>query len=132
MRLIRWSSASTWRRLLLMAHTFRTEYINERLGDGFLDATTLMEFLIERGVPQRTAHEVIGRLVGLCERRGLRQLDDLSDAELLVAHPKLGSEARSVLGVENAVKAFRSSGSTAPHEVKKQVESWERELLERQ
>ena len=112
--------------------TFRTEYINERLGDGFLDATTLMEFLIERGVPQRTAHEVIGRLVGLCERRGLRQLGDLSDAELLAAHPKLGPEARAVLGVENAVKAFRSSGSTAPQEVKKQVDAWERELSERQ
>ena len=53
-----------------------------------------MEFLIERGVPQRTAHEVIGRLVGLCERRGLKRLSDLSDAELIEAHPKLDSKAR--------------------------------------
>ena len=80
----------------------RADRIAERLDEGFLDATTLMEYLIERGVPQRTAHEVIGRLVGLCERRGLKRLADLSDAELAEADPRLGPEVRGVLGVENA------------------------------
>jgi argininosuccinate lyase len=111
--------------------SFRANHIAESLGEGFLDATTLMEFLIERGVPQRTAHEVIGRLVSSCERRGLKQLSDLSDAELIAAHPKLGSRARMVLGVENAVNAFRSSGSTAPAEVKKQVGEWKRKFAGR-
>ena len=45
-----------------------------------------MEFLIERKVPQRTAHEVIGRLVSLCERQGLTKLADLSDVELAEGH----------------------------------------------
>ena len=111
--------------------SFRTQRIAESLEKGFLDATTLMEFLIERGVPQRTAHEVIGMLVNSCEQRGLKQLSDLSDADLIGAHPKLDSKARMVLGVENAVKAFRSSGSTAPKEVKKHVEEWKRKLAER-
>jgi argininosuccinate lyase len=107
---------------------FRADRIAERLDEGFLDATTLMEYLIERGVPQRTAHEVIGRLVGLCERRGLKRLADLSDAELAEADPRLGPEVRGVLGVENAVKAFRSYGSTAPAEVEKQLERWRVQL----
>ncbi len=111
--------------------SFRVNQITGRLDEGFLDATTLMEFLIERDVPQRTAHEVIGGLVGLCERRGLKRLADLSDAELIQAHPKLGSGARAVLGVENAINAFRSNGSTAPAEVKKQVEEWKQKLAER-
>ena len=110
--------------------TLRAEKIAERLDEGFLDATTLMESLIQQGVPQRTAHEVIGRLVGLCERRGLKRLADLSDAELAEAHPKLGPEARKVLGVENAIKAFRSYGSTAPAEVEKQLTQWEQRLAE--
>ena len=50
--------------------SFRDHRITGSLDEGFLDATTLMEFLIERGVPQRTAHEVIGRLVSSCEQRG--------------------------------------------------------------
>jgi len=108
--------------------TLRTDRIAECLDEGFLDATTLMEFLIQHNVPQRTAHEVIGQLVGLCERRGLKCLADLSDAELADAHPQLGPKVRSVLGVENAIKAFRSYGSTAPPEVEKQLGVWKSRL----
>jgi argininosuccinate lyase len=107
---------------------FRDSRIAERLDEGFLDATTLMEYLIARDVPQRTAHEVIGRLVGLCERRGLKRLADLPDAELAEADPRLGPEVRGVLGVANAVRAFRSYGSTAPGEVERQLERWRARL----
>jgi argininosuccinate lyase len=106
----------------------RTERIAEQIDEGFLDATTLMEFLIQRNVPQRTAHQVIGRLVSQCERRGLKRLADLSDTDLAEAHPYLDAEARNVLGVENAIRAFRSYGSTAPLEIAKQLELWESRL----
>ncbi len=106
----------------------RTDQIAARLDQGFLDATTLMEYLIERGTPQRTAHEVIGKLVSLCERRNLVRLADLTDADLEEAHPALGPGVRSILGVENAVKAFRSWGSTAPAEVEARLSEWEQRL----
>ncbi|HEX8201758.1 MAG TPA: argininosuccinate lyase, partial [Isosphaeraceae bacterium] len=48
--------------------TLRADRIAARLEEGFLDATTLMEYLIKKGIPQRTGHEIVGRLVGLCER----------------------------------------------------------------
>lgn len=102
----------------------REDRIAERLDEGFLDATTLMEHLIARGIPQRTAHEVIGRLVGLCERRGLKRLADLADAELAEADPRLGPEVRDLLGVANAIRVFRSYGSTAPAQVEAQLDKW--------
>jgi argininosuccinate lyase len=108
--------------------SLRADRIGERLDEGFLDATTLMEYLIQQGVPQRTAHEVIGRLVALCESRGLSSLGDLSDEDLLDAHSALGPTARKLLGVANAVSAFRSHGSTAPEEVERQLERWKRLL----
>src|SRR5262249_51961183 len=46
---------------------FRADVIAARLEDGFLDATTLMEFCISQGVPMRAAHEAVGKLVRLCE-----------------------------------------------------------------
>ncbi len=109
--------------------TFRTDRIRERLNDGFLDATTLMEFLIARQVPQRTAHEVIGQLVQLCDHRGLKNIAELTDAELQEVHPQLGPQARDWLGVENAINTFRSYGSTAPAEVEKQLDRWEKKLV---
>ncbi len=42
--------------------------IAQRLDAGHLDATTFMEYLIRLGVPQRTAHHMVGSLV----RRGSR------------------------------------------------------------
>jgi argininosuccinate lyase len=108
--------------------TLRADRIAERLDEGFLDATTLMEYLIRQGVPQRTAHEVIGHLVGLCEQRGLRRLVDLPDDVFAKAHSRLGPGVKDVLGVANAVKAFRSHGSTAPDQVDKQLDAWKTRL----
>src|SRR5438093_10203806 len=51
---------------------FRRDVIESRLEDGFLDATTLMEALIGRGVPMRSAHEAVGRLVRQCEEKRCR------------------------------------------------------------
>jgi argininosuccinate lyase len=67
-------------------------------------------------------------LVGLCERKGLKRLADLSDADLTEASPKLGPEAKDLLGVEKAVAAFKSYGSTAPAEVAKQLGRWKTKL----
>jgi len=108
--------------------SLRADRIAERLDEGFLDATTLMEFLIQQEVPQRTAHAVIGRLVGECESRGLKRLADLSDTDLLAAHPSLGPGTRERLGVANAVRAFQSYGSTAPEQVETQLQRWKNKL----
>jgi argininosuccinate lyase len=106
---------------------FRREAIATRLEDGFLDATTLMEYLIGRGVPMRAAHEQVGRLVRLCEERRCR-LADLPAEVYEAVHPGLGSGVYQVLGVKNALAAFRSAGSTAPAEVERQLEAWQKRL----
>ena len=43
--------------------------IAERLDRGYLDATTLMEYLIRRGIAQRTAHGLVGGLVARAMER---------------------------------------------------------------
>jgi argininosuccinate lyase len=106
---------------------FRVDIISARLEDGFLDATTLMEFLVAHGVPMRSAHETVGKLVRLCEERRCR-LKDLPPEAFESIRPGLGSGVYNVLGVHNALKAFRSAGSTAPDQVDKQVTEWRKRL----
>lgn len=106
---------------------FRAEAIAARLEDGFLDATTLMEFLILRGVPMRAAHEAVGKLVRLCEERRCRLADLPSDVYESV-HAGLTPGVYQVLGVRNALAAFRSAGSTAPAEVARQLAAWHQRL----
>jgi argininosuccinate lyase len=112
---------------LVRATTFKEEVIAARLEEGFLDATTLMEYCIAGGVPMRAAHEAVGKLVRLCEGRRCR-LADLPPAEFDAVRPGLAPGVYKVLGVANALAAFRSAGSTAPAEVARQLARWKEEL----
>jgi argininosuccinate lyase len=103
------------------------EAIAEKLDRGYLDATTLMEELIRRGVPQRTAHEIVGKLVRQGMDKGVR-LVDLTAEEFKQIDAALDDSVRQVLGVENAVARFVSYGSTAPKEVEKQMQAWQEKL----
>jgi argininosuccinate lyase len=110
---------------LVAGMTLNRESIAARLDRGHLDATTLMEWLILRGTPQRTAHHLVGQLVGTALARGCR-LSDLKLDDFRAADPSLDESVHKVLGVEQAVNAFRSYGSTAPAEVRKQIDRWKR------
>lgn len=104
-----------------------TDRIAAEVEKGFLDATTLMEYLIARGVPMRTAHELVGQLVARCEEKG-KTLRSLTLEEFKQLHEAIGPDVYDVLGPENAVRAFRSRGSTAPDEVKRRLEHWTERL----
>ncbi len=112
---------------LVRESRLRRDTIAGRLEDGYLDATTLMEFLIRQGVPMRAAHEAVGKLVRLCEQRRCR-LAELPPGEFDNIRPGLGTEVYKVLGVANALQAFRSAGSTAPAEVDRQLAAWRQRL----
>ncbi len=112
----------------LVAQTkLRREAIASRIEEGFLDATTLMEFFIARGVPMRSAHEAVGKLVRRCEQERCR-LAQLPPTAFEEACPDIGTEIHGVLGVANALAAFKSYGSTAPVEVERQLQAWRERL----
>jgi argininosuccinate lyase len=100
------------------------ERIAARLEEGFLDATALMEYLIKKGVPMRTAHETVGKLVGLCDGKGCR-LADLSLEELKGACERIEEGVRGVLGVANAVGVLVSYGSGGRAQVEQRLAEWE-------
>jgi argininosuccinate lyase len=112
---------------LIRETKLKREVIAARLEDGFLDATTLMEHCIAQGVPMRAAHEAVGKLVRLCEQRRCR-LADLPSEEFDSVCPGLSPGVYKVLGVANALAAFRSVGSTAPAEVQRQLSAWRQRL----
>ncbi len=108
---------------------FRAEAIAARLEDGFLDATTLMEYCVAQGLPMRAAHEAVGKLVRLCEERRCH-LADLPDEVYESVRPGLTPGVYKVLGVANALTGFRSEGSTAPASVEKQLSLWRSRLTD--
>ncbi len=105
----------------------QVETINARLEEGFLDATTLMEYLIGRGVPMRTGHEVVGKLVRMCESKPCK-LADLTLAELQDACDKIEADVSNFIGVRNVVSRLSSFGSGGRSPVLQQVASWRERL----
>jgi len=113
--------------MLVAAAELNRQAIAERLDGGHLDATALMEHLIGRGTPQRTAHGIVGRLVRKALDQGVR-LSELAIADFREVDADLDQSVYDVLGVEKAVAAMVSYGSTGPQQVEQQVKHWKERL----
>jgi len=113
--------------LMISGAELNRETIAARLDRGYLDATTLMERLIEAGVPMRSAHETVGKLVRQAEESNT-SLAGLPDNAFEAAAPGKGPALKASLGVQNCVKAFRTEGSTAPDKVAEQLALWRKRL----
>jgi argininosuccinate lyase len=112
---------------LVAGAKLRREEIARRLELGHLDATTLMEYLIARGIPQRTAHGLVGKLVDRALAAQMR-LADLPLTAFQEADASLDASVFAALGVEHAVAAMQSYGSTGPNQVARQVKKWQERL----
>ncbi|MFG0261382.1 MAG: argininosuccinate lyase [Novipirellula sp. JB048] len=107
----------------------RRDSIASRLERGYLDATTLMEWMIRKGVPQRRAHHLVGAIVGEAMQRDV-PLSELSLEAMQTHAPEIDESVFEILGSKNAVNAFVSYGSSAPDQVQSQVERWRTQLTD--
>ena len=112
---------------IVVGAELQLDKIEARIEDGFLDATALMEYMIKKGVPMRTGHETVGRLVSHCEARGCR-LSDLPLAELREVCNLIEDDVQNVLGTRNALLALQSFGSGGPTSVNLRVAEWKQRL----
>ena len=99
------------------------EVISAKLDQGYLDATALMEGLIARGMPQRTAHHKVGAMVAIAKARKV-SLVELTESEIKSVDEVLDGSIRATLGIEGAIQSYRSFGSSNPERVAVQVERW--------
>lgn len=106
---------------------FHEERMMSACKKGFIDATALAEYLVEKGLPFRKAHEIVGNIVRECIRIHCN-LADLKLESLKAFSSAIEKDVYRVLGVENCIKNYKSYGSTAPGIVKKRILYWERKL----
>ena len=95
---------------------------------GFMDATSLAEYLVVKGVPFRTAHQVVGGLVAQCEREGKTKLEDLTLEEFQAANDKIEEDVFECLGARNVVARYQSAGAAGGAPLKKQLAEWKERL----
>ncbi|WP_456434177.1 argininosuccinate lyase [Thermosulfuriphilus sp.] len=95
----------------------RGQRMREVCEEGFLTATDLADYLVEKGLAFREAHAVAGKIVAYAVQRGLR-LWDLSLEELRRFSELITEDVLERLSIEGSLKAKRSFGGTAPERVR--------------
>ena len=99
--------------------------------DGYTTATTLADALVRRGVPFRSAHGIVGELVGRAEREGIRELAAMPPAVLeellgaaddaaarrLAGETGIGATLLASATIEGSLAAADVTGGTAPERV---------------
>ncbi|MFW6112869.1 MAG: argininosuccinate lyase [Thermodesulfobacteriota bacterium] len=112
---------------MLGSLTLREERIAQALKGGYLSATDLADYLVQQGLPFRTAHEQVGRLVRYAEFQS-KELWELSLEEIQRFASQAGPEVFDWLAIENVVARRASHGGTAPVRVDAALARVEQEL----
>jgi argininosuccinate lyase len=113
--------------VLFKGTKLRPERAAKSIVNDQLAATDLAEALVEAGLPFRDAHERVGRLVREAESDGV-QLRKVPDAKALEILGPSVKNWKVVLDPALSVNRKRTSGSTRPSEVDRQIARWEKEL----
>ena len=133
------SSCLTMAAAIVNSASYDKARIEPTLDRGFLDATSLAEYLVtlggsDGGVPFRTAHHVVGTLVARCEKEGKYALSQLPvDAfnEVIAASDvpqRVTDDVYSCLGAANVVKRYQSAGAAGGRPFEEQLAAWKQRL----
>jgi argininosuccinate lyase len=130
------SSCLTMAAAIVNSASYDKERIEPTLDRGFLDATSLAEYFVTKGIPFRTAHHIVGSLVAQCEKSGRFALSQLSVDEIntvIKAHGlavglNVTDDVYNCLGAKNVVKRYQSAGAAGGKPFEEQLAAWKKRL----
>jgi argininosuccinate lyase len=89
--------------------------------DPLLLATDLADYLVTKGMPFRSAHKTVGKVVARCIKSGASFMD-LSVEQLREFSPLFKKDALKIFNWENAIEHRNVAGGTGSKSVKRQIE----------
>lgn len=103
------------------------EKMSEATTKDFSNATELADYLASKGIPFREAHEIVGKLVLKCLKKG-NYLQDISLAEFQETAPVIQEDVYSLLEARVAVERRNSLGGTGFSQIKFELEKAKKEF----
>lgn len=114
---------------------FQAERIESSLDEGFLDATVLSEYLVLKGLPFRTAHQLVGVIVRHCKETNLKAFSQLQLEQLKACCRELelddnlfAVDVFGWIGAQNAVQKYQSAGNAGLAGFKRELQEWKTRL----
>jgi len=103
------------------------EAMSEQAKKGYLAATDVADYLAKKGMPFRQAHEIVGNLVLLCDKRNCG-LEDLTLEDFQKASTHFEKDILGSLDIEAIVAARNTTGGTGNKAVKLQLKQAQKSL----
>jgi argininosuccinate lyase len=111
---------------MLSTMTVRGDRLAEAAAGGFTNATDLADYLVGRGLPFRSAHEVAGKLVRHCLAQNIA-LDDMTLAGFQAFSPLIAADVYDAIKLENCVARRNITGAPARPAVQAAIaNAWQR------
>ena len=105
---------------MLNTLTVNTNRLNETVHQDFSNATELADYLVDKNVPFRTAHEIVGKIVFECIQQGIYLLD-VPFEHYQELNDKIEEDVYDYLKPENCLNRRKSYGSTGQDAVRHQL-----------
>ena len=99
----------------------------KRILDENFFTVDVMDYLVKKGISNRDAHDILGKMVRACLDKG-RAISSLSLGELKGFSPALDRDVKKLFNPQMSVKIKSSLGSTNPVLVHKQLKKWDSSL----
>lgn len=114
---------------MLATMTVNTEVMAQSTEKDFSNATELADYLASKGLPFREAHEIVGKLVLDCTKKGIH-LQDVELADYQALSDLIEADVYVALQSKTAVARRNSLGGTGFEQVKWQISQARTELGE--
>ncbi len=89
---------------------------------GFTNATDIADYLVKKGIPFRSAHEIIGKMVLYCIENN-KAIDDMSMEEFKGFSDKIEDDVYSEISLEKCVSGRKLTGGPARETEQKAIDN---------
>lgn len=101
---------------MLSTMRIKEDRCRQAAAGGYTNATDLADYLVKKGLPFRSAHEVSGRMVRYCVEKSCA-LDDLSLEEMMTFSDMIEQDIFDAISLDTCVRQRRIVGAPAPETV---------------
>ena len=112
---------------MISSMSFRKEVMEASAKNGFTNATDAADYLVNKGVPFRDAHGIVGQLVLACIAKGIA-LDDLSLEEYKAISPVFEEDIYEAISMKTCVEKRLTIGAPGQEAMKKVIGIYKKQL----
>ena len=112
---------------MISSMTFRKDVMEASAKMGFTNATDAADYLVNRGVPFRDAHGIVGQLVLACIEKGIA-LDDLPLEEYRAISPVFDDDVYEAISMKTCVEKRTTVGAPGEAAMRDVIAQYRKQL----